>query len=88
VSAELLAKRRDRCIAIILAVKEKQIDRHLPAPQRALLRKVILDQLNDFYDMAVDLIADEPEYVVNELYLERLDAINSRAGRILELLEA
>lgn len=57
---EILKKRRDRAIAIILNVKEREVDPLLDAengrPQASrLLRKVILDQLNDFCDIAIDV---------------------------------
>lgn len=56
---EILKKRRDRTIAIILGVKEREIDPLLAGSvgDRAshALRKVVLDQINDFYDMALDV---------------------------------
>ena len=78
-NAELLAKRRDRAIAIILGVKEREVDQYLPPQVRAKLRKVILDQLNDLYQMALDVTAtlEEGDVVVNELWLEKIDAIYS-----------
>lgn len=58
---EILKKRKDRSIAIILNVKEKEVDPLLTSEgggDRAsrLMRKVILDQFNDFYDMAIDIV--------------------------------
>lgn len=58
---EILKKRKDRSIAIILNVKEKEVDPLLGLEgggERAsrLMRKVILDQFNDFYDMAIDVV--------------------------------
>ena len=57
---EILKKRRDRAIAIILNVKEREVDPLLngqPGSRAAshAMRKVILDQINDFYDMALDV---------------------------------
>lgn len=57
---EILKKRRDRAIAIVLSIKEREVDPQLPntdvgrAASRAL-RKVVLDQLNDFCDIALDV---------------------------------
>ena len=57
---EILKKRRDRAIAIVLSIKEREVDPHLDdtdagrAASRAL-RKVVLDQLNDFCDLALDV---------------------------------
>ncbi len=74
---DILAKRRDRAIAIVLGVKERECDRHLPPEARQKLRKVVLDQFNDLHDIAMDLVRslDNGDVVVNEMYLERLDAI-------------
>jgi hypothetical protein len=57
---DILKKRRDRTIAIILSVKEREVDpllSQMPGGTRAshLLRKGILDTINDFYDMALDV---------------------------------
>lgn len=59
-AADILHKRRDRAIAIILKIKEREIDPLLgqtPGGVQAsrALRKVVLDQLNDFCDMALDV---------------------------------
>lgn len=57
---EILKKRRDRAIAIVLNVKEREIDPLLAedvdgSKASKLLRKVILDQFNDFCDIALDV---------------------------------
>lgn len=77
VLGDILAKRRDRAIAIVLGVKERECDRHLPQEARTKLRKVVLDQFNDLHDLSMDLIRslDSGDFVVNEVYLEKLDAI-------------
>lgn len=58
---EILKKRRDRAIAIVLSIKEREVDPHLtdPAGREAskALRKVVLDQLNDFCEIALDVAA-------------------------------
>lgn len=59
---DILRKRRDRAIAIVLNVKEREVDPILlqegggTAASR-LMRKVILDQFNDFCDLALDVTA-------------------------------
>jgi hypothetical protein len=58
---EIMKKRRDRAIAIILSVKEREVD---PVLARAgngtaaskALRKVVLDQVNDLCDIAIDIL--------------------------------
>lgn len=57
---EILKRRRDRSIAIILSLKEREIDpllEQLPSGKRAsqALRKVVLDQINDLYQLALDI---------------------------------
>lgn len=72
---DFMARRRDRAIAIMLGVKEREADQHLPREVSAKLRKAILDQMNDFYDSCLDVMKslDSGEYVVNEDYFERLE---------------
>lgn len=69
----LLARRRDRAIAIILSFKERECDPYLPDEASRKLRKVILDQFNDFATLVND-VADTG-VILNQEYLEKLDAI-------------
>lgn len=71
----LLRKRRDRAIAIVLGVKERECDQYLPPPVSVKLRKVILDQMNDLYDTCLDLLgsSDDGSVVLNELYQRKID---------------
>lgn len=79
---EILNKRKNRGIAIILSYKEKECDQYLPEEQSTALRKVVLDVLNDFSDFCADLI---PRDVVwNELYLEKLDSLHERLTELQE----
>jgi len=73
----LLAKRRDRSIAILLGFKERNCDEFLPANVSVELRKQVLDQINDFYELALDLMSslDGDSMILNELYLDKLDKI-------------
>ena len=84
----ILAKRRDRSIAIILSVKEREVDSYLPPVARAKLRKVILDTINDFHDLAIDLLrsCDIGDIVLNELYLQKIEDLHSDMGEIRKLL--
>lgn len=54
---DLLHRRRDRAIAAILGVKERDADPHLPPDVARKLRKAVLDQLNDLTAMVEDLLA-------------------------------
>lgn len=73
----LLARQRDRAIAIILALKENECDDYLPPEVQRRLRKVVLDQLNEFTTFAVD-IASSGDLIINDLFMEKLEAIHER----------
>lgn len=77
---ELLGRRRDRAIAIILRMKETECDPHLNSAAKAKMRKVILDQLNAYHDVAVDIINStcDDDVVLNDLYLKKIDEIHER----------
>lgn len=69
---DIAAKRRDRCLAAILAVRD-ECDAHLPEPLGRRLRKVVLDQVNDLTEVLVDLMktVNDEQILVNEFWLER-----------------
>lgn len=71
----IVNKRKDRAIAIILGVKEKDADPYLPSPASAKVRKVVLDQVNDLTDFVVDIIKslDGGTSIPNEDYFLRLE---------------
>lgn len=74
---ELLARRRDRTIAILLRAKENECDQYLPPEVSSRLRKLILDQVNEFYQLATDLAGqDRGGVVLNELYLQKLNELH------------
>lgn len=79
----LLAKRRDRSIAILLGYKERECDDHLPLHVRAGLRKAILDQINDFYELTLDLTnsLDDGSVALNQVYLDKIDEIHRTVSR-------
>lgn len=74
---EMLARRRDRAISIILGLKEKECDSFLPRDTSQKLRKVVLDQLNDLVDFAIDVCnsLDSGDVVLNEDYLQKLNSV-------------
>lgn len=80
---DLLRKRMDRGIATVLSAKEQQVDVLLPPGKDASeasrqLRKVILDQFNDFYEVCLDVVGslDTGEVVLNEVWLGKIDDIH------------
>lgn len=70
IERELIGKRRDRAIAIILGFKEDNCDEYLPDDIKERLRKVILDQINDVCNFSIDVA--EEKTVINEEFLKRL----------------
>lgn len=76
---DILAKRRDRAIGIVLGVKERECDKYLPPEVSKKLRKVVLDQLNEFFDLTLDVMRslDNGDVVLNERYLEMLSELHS-----------
>jgi hypothetical protein len=75
---ELLSRRKDRALAIILRFKELDCDDHLPQHVRSALRKIILDQFNSYHELAADLLESTSDgALINELWLAKLDEIHS-----------
>lgn len=72
----LLARRRDRAIAIVLSVKERECDQFLTPEASRKLRKAVLDQFNDLHSFCVDLMSSGG-VVVNEAYVDRLEALTA-----------
>lgn len=72
----MLAKRKDRTIAIILSYKEENYDQFVSEEVARNFRKVILDQLNDLYDFSLDLLrsVESGSVTINEEYVSRLNA--------------
>ena len=78
---ELLSRRKDRTIATILNVKD-ECDEYLPPELSKALRKVVLDSMNDYYDVCLDVVnsLDGGGYVLNQEY------INRKLDQMLEVL--
>lgn len=76
---EMLARRRDRAISIVLGLKERECDAFLPKDVSQKLRKVVLDQFNDLVDFAMDVcnaLDNNGEVVLNEVYLQKIDELH------------
>lgn len=80
VVSEIVARRRDRAIAVLLGVKEREVDQYLPKDVSIRLRKAILDQLNDYTTLVLDVLrsvnTEDSTVVLNELYMQKLDDIH------------
>lgn len=88
---DVLARRRDRSIAILLGMKERECDQYLPRDVSARLRKIILDQINEYHDFVLDVcrsLDSQGEVVLNEYYLDRIDAIYESTVRRGQMMVA
>ena len=80
---QLIKKRKDRAIGIVLRVKEREIDPildELPNGDRlsARLRKVILDQFNELAELACDVASSGEAgtfWFNDEVWEKRFEAI-------------
>lgn len=75
---DLISKRKDRALAIILSVKEAECDPYLPEDAQHALRKVVLDQVNSFYDLVLDVInsLDTGAVELNSHYLDMISELH------------
>lgn len=80
---DLLEKRRNRTIAVILGVKEREVDPLLPDGRCGdeaadKLRKVVLDQVNELVNFVVDVLDsfDTGEVMLNQDYLRKIDELH------------
>lgn len=81
---DILKKRRDRAIAIVLSIKEREVDPVLGTSDAGrnasrILRKVVLDQINDFCDLALDVASsgEAPNFEFNpEVWLRKINEIH------------
>lgn len=76
----LLERRLKRCIATILSAKEKEIDRYIPEEVANVFRKTILDEINEFYALVVDVLNDE----INQEFLDMLDMLEDIHGALIK----
>ena len=74
-TANLIAARGNRCTASILGWMEKNIYSNLSEDQRRQVRQVVLDNVNAFKDLAIDIVKSDAAYV-NEFWAEKLDRIH------------
>ena len=75
---DLISKRKDRAIAIILSVKEKECDDFLSSEASFALRKVVLDQINGLYELMLDVLSsvDGGGVELNQYYLDLINEMH------------
>ena len=77
-SANLVATRGNRCSASILGWLENNIYKNYPdisTKDQKAIRQVILDNVNQFKDLAMDIVKSEVE-VLNDEYVRKIDEIH------------
>ena len=74
-TANLIAARGNRCSASILGWMEKNIYDSLSEEQRRMVRQVVLDNINAFKDLAIDVVKSDAAFV-NQVWVEKLDDIH------------
>ncbi len=77
----ILERRRNKAIAIVLGVKEREIDHLLPKHLQDKMRKVVLDQFNDLHEVFLDVMrsvddAGGDKVYLNEEYLDMIRTIH------------
>lgn len=76
---EFLERRVKRCIAAILSAKEKNVDYLIPPEAASTLRKVILDEINEFFLLVVDVLNNN----VNQDFMDMLEMLEDIHERIV-----
>ncbi|RTK93394.1 hypothetical protein EKI60_06020 [Candidatus Saccharibacteria bacterium] len=76
---EFLERRVKRCIAAILSAKEKNVDYLIPSEAASTLRKVILDEINEFFLLVVDVLNNN----VNQDFMDMLEMLEDIHERIV-----
>ena len=83
-AANLVATRGNRCNAAILGWLEDNLYANHPeitTQEQKQIRSLILDNVNQFKDLAMDIVKSETA-VVNELWVQKLDAIHDELREI------
>jgi C4-type Zn-finger protein len=78
-AANLVATRGNRCSASILGWIEENLYKEfdIDTKMQRRLRQQILDQVNSFKDLSMDIVKSE-NAVVNEIWVQKLDEIHEQ----------
>lgn len=72
--ARLIAIRGNRTTAVVLSWLEENVYGYLPEDVQKDTRRLILDQINGFKDLAIDVVKADTS-MINEHWVEKLDEI-------------
>lgn len=74
--AKLIALRGNRTTAVMLSWLEENVYRYLPEEVQIETRKQVMDNINSFKDLAIDIVKSDTA-VINEVWAEKIDEIHS-----------
>ena len=75
---DVLNRRCNKAIAIILRHKDEHLDEFLPEEVSERFRTLVLDQINDLHDLFNDLmrVTRDEGRVLNEHYLDMIEKVH------------
>lgn len=74
----LLERRKNKAIAVVLGVKEREVDQYLPDQAQIKLRKVVLDQFNELFELCLDVARSaDGEVAFNQDYLTMIEELHT-----------
>ena len=74
-AANLIATRGNRTTAVMLSWLEDNVYEHLDDELQHRTRQMVLDNINVYKDLAIDIVKSDTAYV-NELWLEKMDELH------------
>lgn len=80
-AANLVAIRGNRCTATILSWVEAHLMDTLSEEEWQSLRSVVIDQVNAFKDLSIDIVKSDAA-IVNQFWVEKLDDIHNELRRM------
>jgi hypothetical protein len=80
----LLERKKNKMIRVVLGTKERLHPEGICPDDEGVFRKVVLDEVNDFFEQVCDII-DQLQHdrtiTVNQLFLDKLDEIKDELAR-------
>lgn len=84
--ANLIAQRGNRCTASILGYLEDHVYKQfpsIPTEVQKRIRQEVLDQVNSFKDLAIDIIKADPDHI-NEFWVQKIDEMHQDLLRAIQ----